>query len=266
MFLKNPSWRSRNSQKCRLLFSREAFSRYPGVPTLDILGNVVPYISGEEEKVEREAHKLLGKLTDGQITKGDFVVSAHCNRVLVENGHTEAVSLSLRTEAKLEDLIEAWETFRAVPQERKLPTAPKHPIIVRQERDRPQPKFDTDVEGGMAAVIGRARLCPVLQFKYTTVSHNTIRGAAGAAGQGREKHGDDGRDCRNGRRLARQHPGIAIRSRAGVPQRAHSRSQRIRRIQIRGRGRVRNGLVVRQFGLRGAHQGRDQGDDALHSA
>jgi aspartate-semialdehyde dehydrogenase len=154
---------------------------YPGVPSLDILGNVVPYISGEEEKVEREAHKLLGKLKDGQIVKGDFVVSAHCNRVLVEDGHTESVSLSLRSEAKLEDLIEVWKNFRSVPQERGLPTAPKHPIIVRDEHDRPQPKFDVNTEGGMAAVIGRVRLCPVLQFKYTTVSHNTIRGAAGAA-------------------------------------------------------------------------------------
>ena len=154
---------------------------YPGVPTLDILGNVIPYISGEEEKVEREAHKLLGKLTDGQVSKGNFIVSAHCNRVLVEDGHTEAVSLSLRSKAVVEDLIEAWRKFRSVPQERGLPTAPKHPIIVREECDRPQPKFDVYVEGGMAAVIGRVRPCPVLQFKYTTVSHNTIRGAAGAA-------------------------------------------------------------------------------------
>jgi aspartate-semialdehyde dehydrogenase len=154
---------------------------YPGVPTLDILGNVVPYIGGEEEKVEREAHKLLGKLTDGHVAKGDFIVSAHCNRVLVEDGHTEAVSLSLRTDAKLEDLIETWTKFRSVPQERKLPTAPKHPIIVRDEIDRPQPRLDVNAGNGMAAVIGRARPCPVLQFKYTTVSHNTIRGAAGAA-------------------------------------------------------------------------------------
>jgi aspartate-semialdehyde dehydrogenase len=101
--------------------------------------------------------------------------------VLVEDGHTESVSISLKTRAALEDLIEAWRKFRALPQERGLPTAPKHPIIVREERDRPQPKFDVNAEGGMAAVIGRARPCPVLQFKYTTVSHNTIRGAAGAA-------------------------------------------------------------------------------------
>jgi aspartate-semialdehyde dehydrogenase len=154
---------------------------YPGVPSLDILGNVVPYIGGEEEKVEREAHKLLGKFQEGQVTKGDFIVSAHCNRVLVEDGHTEAVSLSLRQDAKLEDLIEAWKKFRSVPQERKLPSAPRHPIIVRDEHDRPQPRLDVNAGGGMAAVIGRVRRCPVLQFKYTTVSHNTVRGAAGAA-------------------------------------------------------------------------------------
>ena len=154
---------------------------YPGVPSLDILGNVIPHIGGEEEKVESEAHKLLGRLQDGHVVKGDFIVSAHCNRVHVEDGHTESVSLSLRQEAKLEDLIEAWKNFRSLPQERALPTAPTRPIIVRDEHDRPQPKFDVEGEGGMAAVIGRARRCPVLQFKYTTVSHNTIRGAAGAA-------------------------------------------------------------------------------------
>jgi len=154
---------------------------YPGVPTLDIMGNVIPFISGEEEKVEREAHKLLGKLADGRVANGNFVVSAHCNRVFVEDGHTEAVSVSLRSEAVLEDLIEAWRKFRALPQERGLPSAPKHPIIVREERDRPQVKFDVNSEGGMAAVVGRVRICPVLQFKYITLSHNTVRGAAGAA-------------------------------------------------------------------------------------
>ena len=109
------------------------------------------------------------------------MVSAQCNRVLVEDGHTESISVSLRAKAKLEDLIEAWRNFRALPQERGLPSAPQHPIVVRDERDRPQPKFDVKVEGGMATVIGRARPCSVLQFKYTALSHNTIRGAAGAA-------------------------------------------------------------------------------------
>lgn len=154
---------------------------YPGVPTLDILGNVIPYISGEEEKVERETQKLLGKLVDGAVRPGEFAVSAHCNRVLVEDGHTESISVALAAEASLRDLIEAWSSFRSLPQERGLPSAPKHPIIVRDERDRPQPKFDLTVEGGMATVVGRLRPCPVLQFKYTALSHNTIRGAAGAA-------------------------------------------------------------------------------------
>jgi len=166
-----------------LMTSMQAVSGagYPGVPTLDILGNVIPYISGEEEKVERETQKLLGKLVDGAVRPGDFAVSAHCNRVLVEDGHTETVSVALASEASLRDLVEAWSGFRSVPQERGLPSAPKHPIVVRDERDRPQPKFDLAVEGGMATVVGRLRPCPVLQFKYIALSHNTIRGAAGAA-------------------------------------------------------------------------------------
>ena len=154
---------------------------YPGIPTLDILGNVVPFISGEEEKVERETQKLLGKFLDESVKPADFVVSAHCNRVPVEDGHTESISVSLKTKASIEDLIEAWRKFRSLPQERNLPFAPKHPIIVREERDRPQPKFDLAAEHGMATVVGRLRLCPVLQFKYIALSHNTIRGAAGAA-------------------------------------------------------------------------------------
>ena len=166
-----------------LMTSMQAVSGagYPGVPTLDILGNVIPHIGGEEEKVERETRKLLGNLSDGQVKMGDFVVSAHCNRVPVEDGHTESISVSLRTRASVEDLITAWRNFRARPQELQLPSAPKHPIIVREERDRPQPKFDILSENGMAAVVGRVRPCPVLQFKYTALSHNTIRGAAGAA-------------------------------------------------------------------------------------
>ncbi len=154
---------------------------YPGIPTLDILGNVVPFISGEEEKVERETQKLLGKFLDESVKPGDFAVSAHCNRVPVEDGHTESISVSLKTKASIEDLIEAWRKFRSLPQERNLPFAPKHPIIVREERDRPQPKFDLAAEHGMATVVGRVRPCPVLQFKYVALSHNTIRGAAGAA-------------------------------------------------------------------------------------
>ncbi len=154
---------------------------YPGVPTLDILGNVIPYIGGEEEKVEAETRKLLGKLTDGRVEPGNFIVSAQCNRVLVEDGHTESISVALRSPAKAEDLLEAWRKYRSRPQELELPSAPKQPIVVREERDRPQPKFDLETERGMATVVGRLRACPVLEWKYTALSHNTIRGAAGAA-------------------------------------------------------------------------------------
>jgi aspartate-semialdehyde dehydrogenase len=166
-----------------LMTSMQAVSGagYPGVPTLDILGNVIPHISNEEEKVERETRKLLGKLASETVTPGDFAVSAHCNRVPVEDGHTETVSVSLKSKATVEQLIKVWREFRSVPQERDLPFAPQHPIVVREERDRPQPKFDLTLEKGMATVVGRVRPCPVLQFKYVALSHNTIRGAAGAA-------------------------------------------------------------------------------------
>ena len=166
-----------------LMTSMQAVSGagYPGIPTLDILGNVIPYIGGEEEKVEVETRKLLGKLTDGQVQMGDFVVSAHCNRVMVEDGHTETISVSLKSTPTLADIADAWRAYRSLPQERDLPSAPKHPIIVREEKDRPQPKFDLNAENGMATVVGRLRECPVLQFKYVAFSHNTIRGAAGAA-------------------------------------------------------------------------------------
>lgn len=166
-----------------LMTSMQAVSGagYPGIPTLDILGNVVPFIGGEEEKVERETRKLLGKRVDGHVQMGDFLVSAHCNRVMVEDGHTETVSVALRAQATISDIVQAWQDYRSVPQERDLPSAPKHPIIVREERDRPQPKFDLQAEHGMATVVGRLRECAVLQFKYVALSHNTIRGAAGAA-------------------------------------------------------------------------------------
>jgi aspartate-semialdehyde dehydrogenase len=166
-----------------LMTSMQAVSGagYPGVPTLDILGNVIPHIGGEEEKVEQETRKLLGNLSDGRVEPGDFAVSAHCNRVMVEDGHTETVSVALRTRAALEDLLAAWGEFRGAPEVQKLPSAPQHPIVLREEKDRPQPKFDLNTEHGMAAVVGRVRPCPVLDYKYVVLSHNTIRGAAGAA-------------------------------------------------------------------------------------
>jgi aspartate-semialdehyde dehydrogenase len=159
---------------------------YPGVPTLDILGNVIPYIGGEEEKVEAEAQKLLGSLDadpshEGHVVPGGFAVSAHCNRVLVEDGHTETVSVALRSKTTLDDVLAAWQRFESPAEVRNLPSAPARPIVVRREVDRPQPKFDVNTESGMAAVIGRLRPCPVLDYKYVVLSHNTIRGAAGAA-------------------------------------------------------------------------------------
>lgn len=159
---------------------------YPGVPTLDILGNVIPYIGGEEEKVEAETQKLLGSLDDdpahdGSVEPGDFAVSAQCNRVMVEDGHTETVSVALRSKASPDQVLAAWQGFEAPTEVRGLPSAPGRPIVVREEQDRPQPKFDVNAERGMAAVVGRLRPCPVLDYKYVVLSHNTIRGAAGAA-------------------------------------------------------------------------------------
>jgi aspartate-semialdehyde dehydrogenase len=159
---------------------------YPGVPTLDILGNVIPYIGGEEEKVEAETQKLLGLLDDdpahdGSVEPGDFAVSAHCNRVMVEDGHTETVSVALRSKGSRDQVLAAWQGFEVPAEVRDLPSAPGRPILVREEQDRPQPKFDVNAERGMAAVVGRLRPCPVLDYKYVVLSHNTIRGAAGAA-------------------------------------------------------------------------------------
>ncbi len=159
---------------------------YPGVPTLDILGNVIPYIGGEEEKVEAETQKLLGSLDadsahDGHVEPGDFRVSAHCNRVMVEDGHTETVSVAFKSKASRDQVLAAWRDFEAPSEVRTLPSAPGRPIVIREEKDRPQPKFDVNAEHGMAAVVGRLRPCPVLDYKYVVLSHNTIRGAAGAA-------------------------------------------------------------------------------------
>ncbi|MCO5215604.1 MAG: aspartate-semialdehyde dehydrogenase [Thermomicrobiales bacterium] len=152
---------------------------YPGVPSLDMIDNVVPYIGSEEEKMETEAMKMLGGY-DGGFQTADFVLSAHCNRVPVRDGHTECVSLELGAQPSPAEVIEAFEAFRALPQELELPSAPKRPVVVRYEDNRPQPQLDRDTERGMASVVGRVRPCPVLGLKYVLLGHNTIRGAAGA--------------------------------------------------------------------------------------
>jgi aspartate-semialdehyde dehydrogenase len=159
---------------------------YPGVPSMDILGNVIPYIAKEEDKMEAETRKLLGSLVESslngsRVIDADLALSAHCNRVAVEDGHTESVSLKLSKPAQAEEIIEAWNEFRCLPQKLKLPTAPEQPVIYESAPDRPQPRLDRDRGRGMSAVCGRLRPCNIFDWKFTVLSHNTIRGAAGAA-------------------------------------------------------------------------------------
>jgi len=155
---------------------------YPGVPSLDMIDNVVPYIGGEEEKMEEETQKMLGHFSsDDGFRFADFVVSAHCNRVPVRDGHTECVSIRLGTKPSPAEVINVFESFRGRPQELDLPSAPKQPIVVRREPNRPQPMFDRDDASGMASVVGRVRECPLLGTKYVLLGHNTVRGAAGAS-------------------------------------------------------------------------------------
>lgn len=153
---------------------------FPGVASLDIIDNVYPYIGMEEEKVQTEALKLLGKLNGNGVENAKVAVSAQCNRVNVSDGHTECVSVKLSKPATERDIISAFENFNPL-KSLKLPSSPKHPIAVRKEQDRPQPKLDRMVEKGMASVVGRIRKCPVLDYKFVVLGHNTIRGAAGAA-------------------------------------------------------------------------------------
>ncbi|HWR34680.1 MAG TPA: aspartate-semialdehyde dehydrogenase [Clostridia bacterium] len=154
---------------------------YPGVASLDILGNVIPFIKSEEEKMEAETRKLLGKLHGAAVEQASFGMTAHCNRVAVEDGHTESVSIEFKRKATADSMIAAWNDFRAVPQELKLPHAPAQPIFYDVRPDRPQPRFDAERGNGMSASVGRLRPCGLLDWKFTVLSHNTIRGAAGAA-------------------------------------------------------------------------------------
>jgi aspartate-semialdehyde dehydrogenase len=152
---------------------------YPGVPSLDILGNVVPFIGGEEEKMESETLKILG--SDGGRTPHPATVSAHTNRVAVIDGHVMTVSADFAAKPSQDEVIAALESFRGRPQELDLPTAPKPPILVARENNRPQPRLDADRGDGMAVTVGRVRPCKVLHTKMVALGHNTVRGAAGAA-------------------------------------------------------------------------------------
>jgi aspartate-semialdehyde dehydrogenase len=158
---------------------------YPGVASLDILGNVVPYIKNEEEKLQEEVGKLLGRLGRGdsgspRVAMLDARLSAHCNRVAVEDGHMECVSIKLRTKATRDDVLAAWSDFAPLAGQ-KLPTAPDQPVEFDPSVDRPQPRLDRMRGHGMASTVGRLRECNLLDWKFVVLSHNTIRGAAGAA-------------------------------------------------------------------------------------
>ena len=141
----------------------------------------IPFIKNEEEKMEEETKKLLGNLNGSRIIPGPFAMSAQCNRVAVEDGHTESVSIRLKKKAKPEEIIAAWNSYKSEPQELKLPSAPEKPVVYLEASDRPQPRFDVDMGAGMTTAVGRLRPCSVLDWKFTVLSHNTIRGAAGAA-------------------------------------------------------------------------------------
>ena len=156
---------------------------YPGVPSFDMIDNIVPFISGEEEKTEKECLKILGNVHGGKIENAEFPkVSSTCTRVPVIDGHTACVSLEfdLPDEKKpsLEEIEKVWTSYRSLPQELNLPSAPERPIVVRHEENRPQPRRDRETEKGMACVIGRLRKCNVFDVKFVSLSHNTKRGAA----------------------------------------------------------------------------------------
>ena len=154
---------------------------YPGVSSMDILGNVVPFIGGEEEKMETEPQKLLGVWDGARFVDSAMRLSAHCNRVPVLDGHMESVSVKLKKKASMEEVREVLRSFEVDAGLASLPTAVRRPITVLDEPDRPQPRRDSGAGNGMAAVVGRVRACPLLDVKFTVLSHNLVRGAAGAA-------------------------------------------------------------------------------------
>jgi aspartate-semialdehyde dehydrogenase len=154
---------------------------YPGVPSLDALDNVIPYIGGEEEKLSLEPRKMLGRIDEGHVKLAGFAISAQCNRVPAREGHLETVSVALETPATPEQIIKTWREWHPVPQQLNLPTAPQPPLVVRAEPDRPQTRLDRDAGHGMAVSVGRVRSCDVLDIKFIVLGHNTIRGAAGAS-------------------------------------------------------------------------------------
>ncbi len=154
---------------------------YPGVSSLDIIDNVIPFIGGEEVKLESEPKKIFGKLVGGQIELADIKISASTNRVAVVDGHLESVQVKLKKKATPEEIIKAWVEFRSEPQKLNLPFAPVQPIHYFHENKYPQPRLHRNIDKGMAAAVGRLRECNIFDYKFSVLSHNTVRGAAGGA-------------------------------------------------------------------------------------
>ncbi|KZX17394.1 aspartate-semialdehyde dehydrogenase [Methanobrevibacter cuticularis] len=156
---------------------------YNGVPSMAIVDNLVPYIGGEEEKMESETLHLLGTLDGSDVTNANFGLSASCHRVAVVDGHTEAVFVELDNDVDIEDIKNTMKNFKSIPQDLNLHSAPKNPVLIREENDRPQPRMDRNTNNGMSVTAGRLRKDPAFEnsFKYILVGHNTVRGAAGAS-------------------------------------------------------------------------------------
>jgi aspartate-semialdehyde dehydrogenase len=152
---------------------------YPGVPSMDIIDNVIPFIGGEEEKMEKEPRKILGSLNENKIEYAQMIVSAQCNRVGVLDGHTECVQIKLKKKISKEEIINVWNNFSGDPQKLNLPFAPVKPIIYLEDEKYPQPKLHRNLGNGMSVSIGRLRECSLFDYKFVVLSHNTVRGAAG---------------------------------------------------------------------------------------
>lgn len=152
---------------------------YPGVPSIDILGNVVPFIDGEEEKLISEPLKILGKLNGNRIDYAEIKISAQCNRVPVIDGHLETIQIKFKNKPQKDEIINVWEKFKSLPQELNLPSAPIQPIHYFSEDHLPQPRLNSNLENGMAISVGRLRECEIFDYKFVVLSHNTVRGAAG---------------------------------------------------------------------------------------
>ena len=177
-----PIWDAFGIERCFVTtLQASSGAGYPGIASLDLIDNVVPYIGGEEEKIESEARKLLGDFEGGSFNYANLGISAQCNRVPVRHGHLETANLQLRNSAKPSEVVEVLRNFRSRPQELGLHSAPPQPVIVLDQEDRPQPALDRDLANGMASVVGRVRECNLLDIRMAVLGHNTIRGAAGAS-------------------------------------------------------------------------------------